>query len=352
MRIGRYLVLLVVLGVAACTTPNLQPIADQTAKLAAAVKQQNADVGSSIRTVADRVGADSTARSTTKAQAKAAADNFAATARVVDEMVDLAAGYTGEIAALGAAGEKGGEAADQLANTIQGFSNFLGFANTAIPLPVDLGGTIAGEAVRETARAFTRVQAQNTLLATMELADDGVRELAKALVEMYGRPLENAQARPMERAVTESARLHRAYLRRDFDVVRIKFYETGRASLEGVYGTAGQKLALADLAAANSTLQEHAELIDKLAELQPKYDQMRSDIAAVNAQRNQRIEAGYAIADAADAWAQEHQRLLGWFRQCAGTRVFEAPCGDFSAQNMQAQIDRIRIFLEGAHRGQ
>jgi|GEM_PF-6887616 len=352
MPIARYPALLLFVALAACSTPNLQPIADQTAKLAAAVKQQNAAVGGSIRTVSEQVNADSTAKATTKTQAKTAADNFAATAKVVDDMVDLAAAYTGEIAALAAAGEKGGEAADQLADTIQGFTSFLGFANTAIPLPVELSGTIAGEAVREAARAFTRVQAQNNLLATMEEADDGVRELANALVEIYGRPLENGQSRPMEKAVTESARLQRAYLRRAFGVVRIKFYETGRESIDKVYGTAGAKLATADLAAANSELQAHAELIEKLADLEPKYEQMQADIAAVNARRNQRIEAGYAIADAATAWAKEHQRLLGWFRQCAGTRVFEAPCGDFSAQNMQAQIDRIRIFLEGANRGQ
>jgi hypothetical protein len=338
------------MAVAACSTPDLQPMADQTARLAAAARQQNAAVEGRIRAVGERVAGDATASSGTRKSAADATASFAASRAIVDDMVDLAAAYTGELAALAAAGEKGGEAADRLAGTIAKYTALLGYANPAIGLPADLGGTVAGNAIREAARALTRVQAQTSLLATMQDADPAVRNLATALVEIYGRRLENGKPRPMEEAAIESAGLHRAYLIRDFGRIRKAFYEEGRRKLEAVYGDAAKALNADKLDDAEQKLKERATLVAQLAELQPQYDKLQADLAAANDWRDQRIAAGYAIADAANAWAEEHQRLLGWFRKCAGLRVLEAPCGDFSAQNLQAQVERIMIILKGADR--
>jgi len=355
MILKRYVTLACLMAVTACTTPNLRPMAEQTATLAAGVKQQNAAVRVHFAKVTDLMSAGLTSSSQKRQSLKTSQKNYTETVQIVENMVDLAAAYTAEIAILSAAGEKGGEAAGQLTSTLQTFSGLLGYANPAAALPSNLAGSVAGRVIREAAAAFTRVQAQDSLLKTMEGADHAIQKLAEALIEIYGRPLENGAPRPMHKIVTGLATLQINYQRDAFGRARIRFYEDGLNQLQTLYGSAGKTLhgdtplSFAEkLTAAKGNLEVIDKLRSELANLQKDYEQLRENIAAIGNWRDRRIEAGFAIADAAAAWGHEHQRLLGWFRKCAGTRIFREQCDDFSVQNLQAHLQRIQMIVEGA----
>ena len=354
MILKRYVTLACLMAVTGCTTPNLRPMAEQTATLAAGVKQQNAVVRVHFAKVTDLMSAGP-ASSSEKRKLLETSQNYTETVQIVENMVNLAAAYTAEIAILGAAGEKGSEAAGQLVSTLQKFSGLLGYANPVAALPSNLAGSVAGRVIREAAEAFTHVQAQDSLLKTMEGADHAIQKLAQALIEIYGRPLENSAPRPMQKIVTRLATLQINYQRDAFGRMRIKFYEDGLNKLKTLYGSAGKTLHQdtsrsfsEKLASAESDLEIIDKLSSKLATLRKDYEQLQENIVAIGNWRDRHIEAGFAIADTAAAWGYEHQRLLGWFKKCAGTRVFRGQCDDFSVQNLQAHLQRIQMILEGA----
>ncbi len=354
--LNRYIALVCLIAVTGCATPNIQPMAEQSAALAASVKQQNAAVGSRFAKVTDLVSASPFADLKMKSQLDKSKTNYTKTVQIVDSLVDLAAAYTAEIAVLGAAGEKGGEAADQLVDTLQKFPGVLGYANPLAELPAGLAGSVAGRVIREAASAFTRVQAQDSLLKTMEGADNAIQKLADGLIEIYGRPQRNGSRRPMHEIVTELAVLQINSQRDAFGRTRIKFYEDGLKELEVLYGSTGENLYNDQsepefskrLTNAKGELEVIGKLRAQLANLRKDYEQLQENIAAIGDWRDRRIEVGFAIADAAAAWGLENQHLLSWFRKCAGTRIFRGRCNDFSVQNLQAQLKRIQIILEGA----
>jgi len=330
----------VALAIGGCSTPNLQPFADGAASFSSSIMETNTTVEIKFNDVADLQ--DSAKPSLTK---------YRDAAKIYNEMAGLAAGYSVALADLGAAGETGGEAAEQIVQTVNGFSQFLNLASPGIPLPASLVGSAAGRTIQKAAELWTRLEAHKRLLDTMSDADLAVQELAKAFVEVYGRPYKAGEVtkyRPFESIVRNVALLERTNLKADIGRNKLSFYKQATELLnKEVYGTASIALEGGDTGRATQAFADSKQVLDEKARIDDEVSAYRKAEKAVLIWQARQLKASYLIADTAKAWAAEHQRLLGWFKICGGIRFLQNECGQFSAATLKALAAEIQSIMKG-----
>ncbi|MDQ6972443.1 MAG: hypothetical protein Q9M30_07330, partial [Mariprofundaceae bacterium] len=155
-------------GLAGCATPNMQPFADGAAKLSTSIRLTNSSVESKLFTLAE-----------THDDLKVLSKDFGDAAKIFNDMASLASSYSASLAELAAAGETGGEAAEKVMDTINGFPELLGLSNPAL-IPASIGNLAVGNAIHKAAELWNRKQAHEDLLAAIEAADPAVKGLADA----------------------------------------------------------------------------------------------------------------------------------------------------------------------------
>ncbi len=329
-----------VLAIGGCSTPNLQPFADGAASFSSSIKETNTTVEVKFNDVAELQNS-----------AIPSLANYRDAAKIYDEMAGLAAGYSSALADLGAAGETGGEAAEQILQTVKGFSQFLNLASPAISLPASLAGTAAGRTIQKAAELWTRLEVHKRLLETMSDADPAVQELAKAFGEVYGRPYKAGEVtkyRPFESIIRNVALLERIYLKADIGRNKLSFYKQAAELLNReVYGTAAIALEGGDTGKAAQAFANSKQVLDERARIDDEVSAYRQADKAVLIWQSRQLKAAYFIADTAKAWAAEHQRLLGWFKTCGGTRFLQNECGRFSATTLTALAAEIQSIMKG-----
>ncbi len=336
------LVLLVIsaLAIGGCYTPNIQPFADGAASFSSSIKVTNVMVDTKLSDVADL-----------QDSARPILAKYRDATKVYSEMAGLAAGYSAALADLGAAGETGGEAAEQIVQTVRGFSEFLSLAHPGASLPGSLAGSAAGRTIEEAAELWNRLVAHTKLLDTISDADLAVQELATAFVEVYGRPYKAddvTKHRPFERIVRNVALLERTGLKADIGLTKLSFYEQAAKLLDkNVYGTASIALGKGDAAEAAKAFADLKQILDEKEGIDHEISAYRKAEKAVLVWQARQLKTAYLIADTAKAWAAEHQRLLGWMKTCGGTRFLQNECGQFSAATLNALADEIQSIMKG-----
>ena len=334
------LLVVVALVVGACSTPNLKPFADGAASFSTAIKLTNAAVETKFGEVAER-----------QERMEDKLIKYRNAVRIYDEMAGLAAGYSTALADLGAAGETGGDAAEQILQTVNGFSQFLNLGFPGAALPASLAGSAAGRAIRQAAKCWTRLEVQENLLDTMNIADQAVQALAIALIEVYGQPFKSdtgAAYRPFERIVRDVALFERMALKKNIGGETLSFHEEATEFLNTrVYGSASSALEAGDAAGAARVFTDNQAIIDEKARIDDEVAAYRKAEKAVRDWQARQLKASYLIADTAKAWAAEHQRLLGWFRTCGGHRFLQGKCGQFSAATLKALAAEIQVIIKG-----
>ena len=327
----------------ACSTPDMKPFAEGAASLSTSVTKTNSKVETTFAGVADRDSSQ-----------KGNLIKFQEAARIFSEMAALAAGYSAAVADLAAAGETGAAAADQIVETVKGFTEFLQFGGPTVALPAELAGSAAGRAIQTAAKLWTRLQAQKRLLETMREADPAVQELAGALVEVYGQPIKAGQGtmyRSFEKIIRNLAFFEEAALKREIGGMKISFYEEATKFLEEkAYNEAFR--ALQDpspnaAAAAAAAFADKKEILAQKARIEDEISAYRSKVSSVRDWQARQLRASYLIADTAKAWAAEHKRLLGWLESCGGTRFLQSECGQFSAASLKALAVELQFIIKG-----
>ncbi len=330
----------VALALGACSTPNLKPFADGAASFSTSIKKTNAAVETKFDDVAER-----------QDDAKLSLMKYRDAAKIYNEMAGLAAGYSSALADLGAAGETGGEAAEQILQTVKGFSQFLNLAAPGSALPASLAGSAAGRTIQKAAELWTRLEAHGKLLETMSDADLAVQELARALVEVYGQPFKAGEVtkyRPFESIVRGVALFERTDLKADIGRSKLSFYEQATKFLNNqVYGSASKALEEGDTASAATAFADTQHVLDEKARIDDEVAAYRKAEKAVRDWQARQLKVSYLISDTAKAWAAEHQRLLGWFKTCGGTRFLQNECGQFSAATLKALAAEIQTTIKG-----
>lgn len=323
-----------------CSTPNLKPFADGAASFSTSIKETNTAVETKFYDVAER-----------QDRAKPSLTKYRDAVKIYNEMAGLVAGYSAALADLGAAGETGGEAAEQILQTVKGFYQFLDLASPGAALPASLAGSAAGHAIKKAAELWTRLEAHGMLLNTMSAADLAVQELATALVEVYGRPYKAGEVtkyRPFESIVRDVVLLERTALKAGIGRNKLSFYKEATLFLnKKVYSSASGALEGDDIKRAATAFADAQHVLDEKSRIEDEVAAYRKEEKAARIWQARQLKASYLIADTAKAWAAEYQRLLGWFKACGGTRFLKNECGQFSAATLKALAAEIQTIMKG-----
>lgn len=310
-----------------CATPNMQPFADGAAKLSTSVRLTNSSVETKLSTLAE-----------THDALKTPSEDFGEAAKIFNDMANLASSYSASIAELAAAGETGGEAAQKVMDTINGFPELLGLKNPAL-IPASIGGLAVGNAIQQAAELWNRKEVQEDLLEAIEVADPAVQALANAFGKMYGRPVNGVdQHYPV--IIKRAASLVKSGLKRKIGAKKLKFYKDSEKVESDAISTLGRNKSLSAEVEATLMMRER---------IRPDVLAYYSDVQAIQEWEARQLAISYLIADSARAWALEHKRLLIWFKQCGGARYLKNDCGQFSASSLSALASDLQFVMKGGN---
>lgn len=329
--------------VVGCSTPNLRPFADGASSFSASVKTTNASVEVLLSEVAQK--------NSKNAKFRELLESYKKSAKTFNDMAGLAAGYSTALVDLGAAGESGADAAEQILGTVKEFGSFLGVSTGVVNLPIDLATSAAGQAIKKSAELWTRIEAHDKLLEVMRDADEAVQELAEALAEVYGPPYMQAgkaKLRPFDKIVRNLSLEKRNLLKTEVGRAKLKFYEEASAFLEKqAYGEAAKSLKDEDDSAAERVFDEVTTILQERERIAGEIAEYHSSVQAVLDWESRQLHTSYLIADTAQAWAAEHKRLLSWFKSCGGRRFLQGGCGQFSAATLNALATEVQALVKG-----
>jgi hypothetical protein len=329
--------------VVGCSTPNLRPFADGASSFSTSVKTTNASVDVLLSELAQS--------NPKEPRFSELLESYKKSAETFNDMAGLAAGYSTALVDLGASGESGGAAAEQILGTVNGYSNFLGVGTGVVNLPTELAATAAGRAIKKSAELWTRIQAHEQLLEVMLDADAAVHEMAEALAEVYGpRYMLDGKTRfrPFEKTIRTLSLEKRNFLKAEVGRAKLNFYEEANTFLEKrAYGKAAQSLQDKDDAAAELALEDVTIILQERDRIASEIGEYHSSVQAVLDWQSRQLHTSFLIADTAHAWAAEHRRLLSWFKSCGGSRFLQGECGQFSAATLNALAAEVQLLIKG-----
>ena len=344
--------LLTVAGLmAGCATPNLQPFAEQTARLAGAVSGEHTQIALRLDHVIE-LSAEACARSKRAARAdggqvacsqtnqrRSDAKAFAESRRIIDSFFEKAVNYASTLAALAAAGETGGAAAQSLLSTVREFGTVIGVGGMAATAGV---ATI----LEKVAVAATRVQAQNSLEEAMAAAQpavdalaDGIRDISSANDRILDALHSDEKDALLTIAGVDVVGLFQdASTSREIVSSRLRERRAALAELRGC--GAPQASSAGDPCAPLLAELRNAEELGRLLDhLRPEYDGYTTRRNAALKWRAERRENSAGIVKATAAWKAEHARVVEWLRRCGGTQAHH--CVEVNVATLKVVIDTI-----------
>jgi hypothetical protein len=348
----RLILAAVIPAVAGCATPNVQPFAEQTARLAEALSGEHRQIAAKFEQVVDLYGkaCESEKRAGRPAESGTCKQHeerekeraaFDQSRKAIDAVLSRMVVYATTLADLAHAGETGADAAKALGSTLDKFTALAG-----------LGTGLVGEAViamaTKVGAVVTRVQAQASLATATAAAEPAVAAMAEAVKRMR-----KADEKILSSLYHDELRAAEALAGRDL----LALYESavsGRTSVnsrlikhaaalaalkdcgpERPPGSAG----ITDCDTLRSELRNAEELARLLELLRPEYQAYDQRRAAVSLWRTQRRENFQFIEAAADAWKLEHDRAAEYLRRCGGLRAVQ--CATLDAATLKTLVDQI-----------
>jgi hypothetical protein len=343
--------------IAGCATPNLQPFAQQTARLADAVSGEQRQIASKFETVVDLYGkacereseqvkikvrpAGDTASCGQRDLRESERQSFQKSREAIDAIFAKTVVYATTLADLAAAGETGADAAKSLAGTLDKFASLAGMGGPLVSATVNT-------VLTKVAAAVTRVEAQKSLrdaTATAQRAidaiGDGVKEIRKA-EETIVNALYNDELTAAERIAGPDLLLlyQDATIGRSAVNDRLVQRAAALATLSGcgpeVQPGSAARTTCDDL---RGDLRNADELGRLLERLRPDYEAYAARRTAAVRWRAERRENLQAVANAADGWKTEHQRVADQLQRCGGLRATR--CAELDAGSLKVLIDQI-----------
>jgi hypothetical protein len=332
-----------------CATPNLQPFAEQTTRLAEAVSGEQRQIVLKFEQVielydeackkANRASPKRDAQPPLacrqKQQREADAASYAESRRIIDGLLEKAVQYSASVAELANAGETGGQAAQSLLGSVKQFGSLVGVGGTAIT------GTVAAT-LEKVATAVTRVQAQGSLADATAAAQeaiatvaDGVRDLHAPSDRIAGVLYADEKDVLLTLAGEDVVGLfHDAAAGREAVSQRLRGAEL--ASLGRCGETGAERAKCAELQAAFRNAEDLGKLLDHL---RPEYQSYETRRAAALRWRADRKENLAAIAKATGAWKAEHARVAEALKRCGGLGAYR--CATIDAASLKMVVDQI-----------
>jgi hypothetical protein len=345
-------------ALAGCATPNLQPFAQETARLADALSGEQRQIAAKFQEVIDlykKACDQDAAKERLKAPQQGGKPpceqqelrekelgSFQQSRAALEAVLRSAVRYAATLADLAGAGETGGEAVKSLAGTLERFGALAG-----------LGGALASEAVTAIATRVgllaTRVQAQNSLADATAAADGAIEVIAEGIVA-----IRKAEERITSALYNDELTLAERIAGPDLIVL----YEDARVGRNGV--NSRLKLRAEALMALNGCgpespldrsrkpdpcdalrgdLRNAAELSRLIELLRPDYDAYAARRTAAVRWYGERRENFQAVANASAAWRAEHARVAAHLQRCGGLRFTR--CAEINAASLKVLIDQV-----------
>lgn len=327
-----------------CATPNLQPFADQTARLAEAVSGEQRQIALKFEQVIElydeackkaKRNKQDTLPCKQKQEREVQAGDYAESRRIVDGLLEKAVLYAATLAELAKAGETGGQAAQTLVGTVKQFGSLVGVGGTAVT-------TSVAATLEKIATAVTRVQAQRSLVEATEAAQpaiaavaDGIRELHAPSDKIAG--VLHADEKDVLLTLTGEdvvGLFHDAAAGREALSQRLRGLEvatSGRCADPGA-----DKAKCTQLQAALRSADDLGRLLEQL---RPEYQAYEARRTAALRWRADRKENLAAIARATGAWKAEHARAADALKRCGGLNAYR--CAEVDAASLKTLVDQI-----------
>ena len=189
MRQIRQFVLLIIIfafiGIGCITIPDVRPFADSTANLAAAAGSHYQEIASEIASLKPVLipGEKETDEKykNRKTQLENTQKLFRETDRNLDKLFNAMVTYSEKLTSLVAAGKSGGEAAQSIFDSVQGFAdiaNISGLSLGAVATPITKG-------FKAIADAFTKMEAKKTMKEAIAAAEPGVNMVSEQFETIY-----------------------------------------------------------------------------------------------------------------------------------------------------------------------
>ena len=323
-RFATFCVSLSLLG--ACTaTPDLAGWAQNSADLASAINLSN-------QTVLERIDRDITRMKigqgekwpTLESNPQLLADwegwrdEYAENVEAINATMEVMTLYANELAVLAAAGESGREASDSILKSVNTITEAVGIAYP--------GSELVNSLLGEVAELTTRVQAQDSLAATMQKMQTTVEMLAEAVASYT-----DAQ----DSIVVSLDGLERDLINDTAGSNRMSWYvrNSGYKWIEDQF----DQLALDRVSA-----ERVHSIVNLLERLESRYRDREQERAELTVWVDSQRDALARIAAAADAWRSSHEDAARILAACGGLRSLRNSCGNYTAANLKLAAERIR----------
>ena len=332
---GGVLCLLVITALACVPKiPNIQPFAAGTASLhqasGAETKAIIAQYNATIKLAGEVLEQTENSLETEdrkdvndlKSRLEANKQSIEDSSKAFDMVLQQAVGYSEQLAALAAAGRSGGQAAESLANSINGFGALAG-AGTLITAPV-------AAILKRVAAFHTAMRAKKSLRKAAKEAEGAVDEIAVALKKIHSDLLQI-----LEIAIVSD---HQSLLRRDAGYGIVEYYKEANERRSRFYVGALRILMKNDGGISKfcisetgeidkdcvnlSELQALGEVEERLATLKPEFEVYQSKLDELSSWREARRANGERIVRAIDIWVNEHQRVVAALEDGSGVSAF------------------------------
>lgn len=267
--------------------------------------------------------------------------SFRSSSRAFDAVLRQAVSYSERLAELAAAGESGGEAAQSLASTINGFSTLAGGAGAIVTGP-------AAEILQRVGDHVTRVQARRSLREAAAEAHGAVEIVAAALTEIHGgedtgavQQLVSSLASDHDQLLLYQAGAGIVGYYREAGSRRQEFYRRALLTLQlnadGISGFCRdpETGAIDPECISGQELTALREVEALLAILAPEVEAYEAARAELRAWRAARRANGALIARAVGAWVGEHRGVIDALQDGSGVSAF-------SLRAILAEIETIR----------
>ncbi len=345
------------LALAGCATPNLQPFAQETARLAEAISGEQRAIAAKFEEViqlndtacerdksaerlnAPRIEGNPCAQKKTREEQLA---SFQKSREALEAVLTSAVGYAATLADLAGAAESGGQAVKSLAATLEKFSALAG-----------MGGALAGEAVTTIATKVgilvTRVEGQNSLRDATALADRAIEIVADGIVA-----IRKAEAKITSALYNDEVALAERIAGSDLIVLYEDALVGRRGVNEQLKKRAAALMTLRDCGPESppdrnrkpdacdtlrGELRTAAELSRLIEALRPEYEAYSARRAAVARWYADRKDNLQAIANASAAWRAEHARVAAHLQRCGGLQFTR--CAELNAASLKLAIDQL-----------
>lgn len=382
MKLRAFLAILGTVFLTACETPNLQPWAESTATLAAAVSTEHQAVLTRMTGAQAKINAwHSKDKRADKLGQQI--NTYKTNAKKIEAVLDLAVDYSNALTELAKAGESGEDAANKI---IGSFKKFTEIANVAFP-GASASGEIIGDVFRSVSDAITRIQAQKSLGMAMNVAENGNPEknisgpvpvIADQLTEMFKskggvqRQIVSGFRRTEDGIDLDIAGFNEVAFYRGVAVKKKEISGVSATLIGHFYSAVGQWVAgLEDLSGAcfaqeldkDDPTNPSGKTLQKLLCLPQKMDpealiaintlvrdakannEAFAKAQAENAKfARQRLSAADKIVEAVKSWRDEHKRIADKLKECGGLKALRKSCGNLTFTNFKSAAEKLKAI--------